>query len=267
MKKKKVYIYYHQQKEVAKEIYKESLAYFQQKEIEVLGKEREEEADFYLVIGGDGTLLKAFQDFQRLDIPVIAVNAGSLGFLTEIKREDSFLEIENFLQGDFSVQERQYFKVKIAGKSYRALNEVVISRKNIIQNMVQVSLHTEGHVINTFKGDGLIVATPTGSTAYSLSAGGPIVEAGLKLYIVTPIAPHNLNTRPIILQGEMPLALTLEREEQAYCLIDGVNIKEIAAGEKIELAYEEKSLQLVVPKHRDYYSILREKLKWGDKLC
>lgn len=267
MMKKKVYLYYNERKPIAIGLYEKSLVFFATKGVEVLEKGREAEADFYVVIGGDGTLLRSFKSFARMDIPIIAINAGHLGFLTEIKKEDTFEEYENFLRGDYRCQERYFLEVRIGEKKHRALNEVVITRENIIKNMIQLEVFAEDIFVNRYKGDGLIVATPTGSTAYSLSAGGPIVGAPLKLYVLTPIAPHNLNMRPIIMDGNAKLHLFLVKEEKAFCIIDGNNIKVLDGKDKVEIVYAKETLHLVVPKNRDYYSIVREKLKWGENLC
>lgn len=267
MMKRKVYFYYNESKPVAVELYGKSLQFFQEKGIEILSEEREQEADFYVVIGGDGTLLRSFKHFARLDIPVIAINAGHLGFLTEIKKEDMMQEYENFLLGESRYQERNFLEVQIGEKSYRALNEVVITRENLVKNMIQVEVFTQDTFVNYYKGDGLIIATPTGSTAYSLSAGGPIVEVPLKVYTLTPIAPHNLNTRAIVIDGNVNLFLSLIEEEKAYCIIDGNNVKELSGKEKVAVSYSQGKLRLVIPKNRDYYSIVREKLKWGENLC
>lgn len=265
--KKKVYFYYNETKEVAVELYERSLTFFATRGVEVLSKDREAEADFYVVIGGDGTLLRSFKNFARMYIPVIAINAGHLGFLTEIKKEDTFEEYENFLRGDYRCQERYFLEVRIGEKKYRALNEVAITRENRVQNMIQLEVFAEDIFVNRYKGDGLIVATPTGSTAYSLSAGGPIVGAPLKLYVLTPIAPHNLNMRPIVMDGNAILTLSLIKEEKAFCIIDGNNIKVLDGKDRVEIVYAKEPLHLVVPKRRDYYSIVREKLKWGENLC
>ena len=265
--KKKVYLYYNDGKEIAQELYEKSLPFFQERGIEIMTKERENEADFYVVIGGDGTLLPAFKKFARVDIPVIAINAGHLGFLTEIKKEDMFQEYQNFLEGKSQTQKRHFLKVKIGGKTYRALNEVVITRESVVKNMVKLKVFSEDSFVNHYKGDGLIIATPTGSTAYSLSAGGPIVGVPMKVYILTPIAPHNLNTRPLVMDGSSPLSVSLIEEEKAYCIIDGNNEKLLDGNDRVEISYSEETLHLVVPKNRDYYSVIREKLKWGDNLC
>ena len=265
--KKKVYLYYNTGKEIAQELYRKSLPFFEERGIEILSQEREAEADFYVVIGGDGTLLTAFKTFIRTDIPIIAINAGQLGFLTEIKKEDMFQEYQNFLDGKFQSQVRHFLKVNIGGKIYRALNEVVVTRESVIKNMVSLKVFSGDIFINHYQGDGIIIATPTGSTAYSLSAGGPIVSLPMRVYILTPIAPHNLNMRPLVMDANSPLTVSLVEEEKAYCIIDGNNEKLLEGNDKIEISYSEETLTLVVPKNRDYYSVIREKLKWGDKLC
>src|SRR3712207_2347407 len=265
--KKKVYLYYNDGKKIAQELYEKSLPFFEKRGIEVLPLEREREADFYVVIGGDGTLLRAFKQFVRTDIPIIAINAGHLGFLTEINKEDMFQEYQNFLDGDFQFQSRYFLKVNIGGKIHRALNEVVVTRESVMKNMVKLKVFSGNTFVNRYKGDGIIIATPTGSTAYSLSAGGPIVSLSMQAYILTPIAPHNLNMRPFVMDASSPLVISLVEEEKAYCIIDGNNEKLLDGNDKVEISYSEETLTLVVPKNRDYYSVIREKLKWGDELC
>lgn len=266
---KKVCIIYNSEKEIAKEIYAESLKYFQRRDIEVVGADRSSEAEFAVVIGGDGTLLRAFKHFIfRPNLYVIAINAGSLGFLTEIKRENVFDEYDNFLSGNFKFEKRYVLETKINEKRYYALNEVVISKAGITSKVLRVKFSSDGEYMCTYKGDGVIISTPTGSTAYSMSAGGPIVKSNLKAMIITPIAPHNLNTRPIVIGGEEKLVLQMEDEKRAgQIVIDGQVSAKIDSNSVVSIRYSYMTLKLVIPRDRNYYSVLREKLKWGDNLC
>lgn len=264
---KKVFIIYNKDKILAQELYKVSLEYFQQKKIEIVDKPNK--ADFGVVIGGDGTLLRAFRSFIfKKNLYVIAINAGSLGFLTEIKKENMLEEYDNFLAGNFKYEKRHILEVELDGQIYYALNEVVLSKAGITSRVLRVNFKTNGEYMSTYKGDGVIVATPTGSTAYSMSAGGPILKPDMKAMIITPIAPHNLNTRPIVIGGDESIEMKIEDEKRmGQVIIDGQTNKRISSLDTVRMEYSRYSLNLVIPKDRNYYSVLREKLKWGDNLC
>lgn len=264
---KKVFIIYNKDKILAQELYKISLEYFQQKKIEIVDKPNK--ADFGVVIGGDGTLLRAFRSFIfKKNLYVIAINAGSLGFLTEIKKENMLEEYDNFLAGNFKYEKRHILEVELDGQIYYALNEVVLSKAGITSRVLRVNFKTNGEYMSTYKGDGVIVATPTGSTAYSMSAGGPILKSDMKAMIITPIAPHNLNTRPIVIGGDESIEMKIEDEKRmGQVIIDGQTNKRISSLDTVRMEYSRYSLNLVIPKDRNYYSVLREKLKWGDNLC
>ncbi len=266
---KKVCIIYNSEKEIAKEIYGESIKYFFEKNIEVVVGERSGEADFAVVIGGDGTLLRSFKHFIfKPEIYVIAINAGSLGFLTEIKKEKVFEEYNNFLSGTFKYEKRHILEIRINQKKYYALNEVVISKCGITSKVLRVRFSSDGEYMCTYKGDGVIISTPTGSTAYSMSAGGPIVKSSMKAMIITPLAPHNLNTRPIVISGEEKLKIQIEDVDRTgQIVVDGQVSTKVSSESVIDIKYSTVTLKLVIPRDRNYYSVLREKLKWGDNLC
>ncbi|MDO4588515.1 MAG: NAD(+)/NADH kinase [Fusobacterium sp.] len=266
---KKVCIIYNTEKEVAKELYKESIKYFEKRKIEVLENNRDKEADFAVVIGGDGTLLRAFKQFIfKENFYVIAINAGSLGFLTEIKKENIFEEYDNFLSNNFKYETRYILEAKIKEKIYYALNEIVVSKAGITSRVLRVAFKADDEYMCTYKGDGVIIATPTGSTAYSMSAGGPILKSSMKAMVITPIAPHNLNTRPIVIGGEESLKLQMEdKNRDGQVIIDGQVSEKIDSETTVDIRYSKMTLNLVIPKNRSYYSVLREKLKWGDNLC
>ncbi len=175
---------------------------------------------------------------------------------------------ENILKGKINIEERYFFTVKIGKKEYNALNEVFLTKDNIKRNIVSSEIYVDDKFLGKFKGDGVIIATPTGSTAYSLSAGGPIITPELKLFLITPIAPHNLNTRPIILSGNVKIILTLAApSEFGIVNVDGHTHNKINLKDEVEISYSEESLKIVLPDERNYYNVLREKLKWGENLC
>ena len=222
----KLSIIYNSEKESAINIYKELLEFLKsKKEFEILDEENLYKANYIVIIGGDGTLLRAFRNKKA---KIIAINSGTLGYLTEI-RKDRYKEIfENILKNKVSIEERFFFMVNIGNRRYKALNEVFLTRDTIKRNRVASEIYVNDKFLGKFKGDGVIISTPTGSTAYSLSAGGPIVTPEQKLFIITPIAPHNLNTRPIILSGDVKLVLTLSEPSQLGLVnIDGHTHKTI----------------------------------------
>jgi len=263
--KKKVCIIYNTAKEDAIKFYEISKEFFENKGIEVQSQVKG--SSFVVVIGGDGTLLRASKEIAYYDKFAIAVNMGSLGFLTDIRKIEALKIYEEVLNNDYKLEERYMLEADINGKKIIGLNEVVLAKGGVLQTLIRIRA-TGKNYINTYRADGLIIATPTGSTGYSLSAGGPIIQPGINVFLITPIAPHNLSTRPIIVGGDEEITLKLEETTKlAHITIDGNETIEITNDDLIKIKYSDKKLKLVQPKSRDYYSLLREKLKWGDKLC
>ena len=265
----KLSIIYNNEKESAINIYKELLEFLKsKKEFEILDEENLYKANYIVIIGGDGTLLRAFRNIKNKKAKIIAINSGTLGYLTEI-RKDKYKEIfENIQKNKITIEERFFFMVNIGNRRYKALNEVFLTRDTIKRNIVASEIYVNDKFLGKFKGDGVIISTPTGSTAYSLSAGGPIVTPEQKLFIITPIAPHNLNTRPIILSGDVKIVLTLAApSELGIVNVDGHTHNKIDLEDEVEISYSEESLKIVLPDERNYYNVLREKLKWGENLC
>lgn len=265
---KKVLIIYNCKKPLAIEFYNEVKSYFEDKEIDILDSSKVNIVDFVVVIGGDGTLIAASKYLIGSRIPVIAINLGSLGFLTEIKREEAFSTFDNFLRGDYSCEERKFMEISINNKKVYALNDVVLSKGGVNVRMLALNLYADEVYVNTYKADGIIVSTPTGSTAYSLSAGGPIIMPDLDAMAITPIAPHTLSARPIIMDGSKKITFeALDKDRELQLMIDGQTNFLIGTDNEVELRMSKLGFLLVKPKERDYFSVLREKLKWGDKLC
>lgn len=261
-------IIYNKNKKLAKELNEKYLKFFFEKKIQIVSCENIEEVDFAVVIGGDGTLLRATkQIIKNKDIVVFAVNAGSLGFLTEIKMNEFKKTFEEYLKGNITIEKRKLLQLQIKDEKIDFLNEIVVAKKEISSKIITVSLERENSKVAEYKSDGVIIATPTGSTAYSLSAGGPIVMTNIDAMIITPIAPHNLTSRTIVLDTKKPVTISLKNGEQGIVYIDGDIKKEINKNESIKVSYSNKDLKLVIPKNRDYYNILRDKLKWGENLC
>ena len=265
----KVCIIYNEDKNEARDLYEESYNFFREKGIDILNLEELEKCTLAIVIGGDGTLLRASKKKKKnQNLNVIAINAGSLGFLTEIKKEDAIETYQRYLDGNYTIEERKYLEVKVREKTLNVLNELVISKGGVRTKMLRIDVTSKSDYINTYRADGVIFSTPTGSTAYSLSAGGPIVVPTLKALIITPIAPHNLTARPIVIDGREELEIKISEENRmGYLIIDGETCYKIDNKDKIILKYSPLKLKLVLPTERSYYNVLREKLKWGDNLC
>lgn len=262
---KKGVIFYNEDKPLANELYLRYKKFLEEKNIELLPKNKIKEGDFAVVIGGDGTLLRASRTIiENENIDVFAVNAGSLGFLTEIKKEEFENTFERYLKGEVDREERMLLKLKYNDEVHHILNEVVIMKKNVLSRLIKLKIEIENKTLCTTKADGIIISTPTGSTAYSLSAGGPILIPNLEVMVITPLAPHNLTSRPIVLSNKEKIKISLLSEEEGEIIIDGGENRKIDKNTKFELFSCNKKIRLVLPENRDYYSVLHEKLKWNE---
>lgn len=265
---KNAVVIYNKTKPHALTFYKKTIEYLNEKNIIILESKEINEADFMIVIGGDGTLLAASKRVIERSIPVIAINLGSLGFLTEIKKEEAFHTIDRFLDGNYFCEKRNYLEVTLNNDVYYALNEMVLSKGGLNMRMASVNLYANEIYVTNYKADGVIISTPTGSTAYSLSAGGPIITPTLNAIAITPIAPHTLSARPIIVDGNTKLSFeSVDKDRELHLILDGQINLTMNEQDSLEIKMSEKALYLVKPEERDYYQVLREKLKWGDNLC
>lgn len=226
--------------------------------------------DLIIVLGGDGTLLHIAEKAARHSIPVLGINMGNLGFLTELTENETFQALERLLTGDVTIENRLMLRTRLLASDQQtafryALNDVVIT-KNVLDRLLNLATTADGQYITTYKADGLIFSSPTGSTAYNLSAGGPLVYPGLATITVTPICPFMLSSRPIILPADKRIKTRLatgSRSEHAQVIIDGQPFWEMKNGDELELETAKHFLQLIVSSTRDYFTILRNKLHWG----
>jgi NAD+ kinase len=227
------------------------------------------EVDLVVVLGGDGTLLSV----TRGDLhgtPILGINMGTLGFLTEHPVERLFPMLHEAIDGAIHVQERERLQVTVAtpGRepvTRRALNDVVIN-KSAVARMVMLSVHVDGHFVSRFKADGMIFATPTGSTAYNLSAGGPIVYPTLGILLITPICPHTLTNRPIALPLQSVVEVRLESpSEEVYLTLDGQEGFPLTPRDLVRIEHCEEPARLITDPTRSYYQVLHRKLKWGER--
>ena len=232
---------------------------------DVLGSESE----LIVVVGGDGTLLAAARILDGRDVPVLAINHGSLGFLTAAPLTELYPDLERTLAGDFTSDRRMMLDaIVIRGTEergrYRALNDVVIN-KSTPARIIEVEARVDDQYVSTFRADGLIISTPTGSTAYNLSAGGPIVHPHLNAIVLTPICSHTLTNRPIVLPDQARVTLTFKAEDGAavQATIDGQVAISLQPGDTLKVATSDAKVRLIAPSGKNYFDVLREKLKWG----
>jgi NAD+ kinase len=226
--------------------------------------------DMIIVLGGDGTLLHIAENAARHSIPVLGINMGNLGFLTELTENETCTALERILTSEVTIENRLMLRARLVSSkqktAYRyVLNDVVIT-KNVLDRLLNLATTANDEYINTYRADGLIFSTPTGSTAYNLSAGGPLVYPGLATITVTPICPFMLSSRPIILPSDKRIRTHFEpgsNTEHAQVIIDGQPFWEMKDSDVLEVETANHFLQLIVSSTRDYFTILRNKLHWG----
>jgi NAD+ kinase len=225
-------------------------------------------ADLAVVVGGDGTLLAAARGLGDHQVPILAMNYGGLGFLTEVTMEEMYPGLERVLAGDFSVEERMMIDVAFSrsGKQfakYQGLNDVVINR-GTLSRLVELEARVNGDAVSVFRCDGLIVATPTGSTAYNLSAGGPIIFPTMSAMVLTPICPHTLTNRPIVLSCDVRIDITLQSsQDDVYATVDGQVGVKMQPADSLTVVRSNATVKLIAPLDKNYFDVLRGKLKWG----
>ena len=224
------------------------------------------EADFAISMGGDGTFLKSASRVGRKDIPILGVNMGRLGFLADISPDDIERCIEALCHDDYAIESRAMIQVEADGKPLGdfnyALNDVAILKRDTA-SMISIRANINGQYLNTYQADGLIVSTPTGSTAYSLSNGGPIIVPGTKVFSMTAVAPHSLNVRPIVIPDSSLVELDVESRSHSFLVaVDGRSEK-CKEGTKIVLRRAPYDVKVVKRSDHRYFNTLREKMMWG----
>jgi NAD+ kinase len=223
-----------------------------------------------IVLGGDGTLLAAARALRGKEIPVFPVNLGGLGFLTAITMDEIFPELERAFRGEHRIGRRRMLHCELVRKqqvvtTYEALNDVVLSKASIAR-MIDLQAFVDSQLVCEYKADGLIVCTPTGSTAYSLSAGGPIIFPRVSALCLTPICPHMLTNRPVIVPDTSVIGIINNTlDEEAYLTIDGQIGEPLKCGDQVICRRSPHVLQLVRPPRSMFFDVLRQKLKWGER--
>lgn len=223
-------------------------------------------SDFLVSLGGDGTLLSLVRRSYGYDKPVLGINAGNLGFLADVKIDEVDTFLDNLLIGNYRIDERLmiegYLKSASGQKSFYAFNDVVITRPTI-SKMARIDASLDGEWFNTYSGDGLIISTPTGSTAYSMAAGGSIIYPLTKAFIMTPICAHSLTQRPLVVPADFTIELH-SPETKVIAMIDGQDDYEMHRGDQLVIQGAKIGAKLLHKVEQNYFSVLREKLSWGE---
>lgn len=226
-------------------------------------------ADLVLVLGGDGTLLAMADVIAQSgrDVPILGINFGSLGFLTEITHPELYAALEAAVAGRIDHDERMMLRGTVRATSRVALNDIVLTR-TALSRMIDLAVTVGEQFVTSVKADGLIVASPTGSTAYNLAAGGPIVHPAMDAIVLTPIAPHTLTNRPIVIPAEREIRVragVANAGAEIYATFDGQHGFALAEGDEVSITRAAKPIRLVRSANRNYFEVLREKLKWGER--
>jgi len=226
------------------------------------------DAELYIVLGGDGTMISAARMVGDADVLVLGINYGSLGYLADFRIEEMFPAIETIIRGEYTVDRRvmldaEHFRGDKKLAVGRVLNDVVIN-KAALARIIEIDVKLNGQFVNSFRADGLIVSTPTGSTAYNLSAGGPIVYPSMNAVVLTPICPFTLTNRPIVVPDDAVIDVTLKNENEGVILtFDGQTGYPMLIDDRVTIRKSSTTFNLVQPTHRNYFDVLRNKLKWG----
>lgn len=226
--------------------------------------------DLLIVLGGDGTLISVARMMHGRGVPILGVNMGSLGFLTEVTMDEIYPTLESVLVGKIDFEERILLSVTVLKKgevreSHTVLNDVVFN-KGVLSRLVDLKVSINGQYVSSYRGDGLIIATPTGSTAYSMAAGGPILYPTIDALIICPICPFSFANRPIVIPGNREIEVRLEVEHKDfYVTLDGQVGFEMAFDDAIHIRRADSRLKLIHLPEKNYYEVLRKKLKWGER--
>ncbi len=224
------------------------------------------ECDFIVSFGGDGTLISTVRKSFDFDIPILGVHAGNLGFLADLSLDELDSFVQKIIQNRYRVDERAVLEATVIKNAkevkYYAFNDIVLTRTRV-SNMIHIETLVDSQSFNTYYGDGVIVSTPTGSTAYNLSAGGPVLFPMSNVFALTPICPHSLTQRPVVLPGKYAIEMKTS-EERALIIIDGQDVHELELGESVHIKLAAKTVKLIHKEEYNYFNVLKEKLRWGE---
>lgn len=234
------------------------------------GREAAAQADALVVLGGDGTLLRASHLLEKRAVPLVGVNFGGLGFLTEITLSELYPALEAVLKGDYQYEERRMLHAVVEGGGRAlgegdALNDVVVTKAGVVSRIIELDVTVDGLFMSLFRADGLIVSTPTGSTAYNLAAGGPIIHPALPAVVLTPICPHMLTNRPLVVGDDSTIRIRLHTHDvEVHVTLDGQRGVPLSSQDTVTVTRSPRTLRLVKAPARDYFEVLRAKLRWGE---
>lgn len=229
-----------------------------------------QQADLVIVLGGDGTLLSVARRATTREVPILGVNLGSLGFLTSTTTSELFSTLEQVLAGEYEVERRSLLETTLIRngepiESFQVLNDAVIN-KGALARIIDLEAWVDDHYLCTYKADGLIVAPPTGSTAYSLAAGGPIIAPSVSVVVLSPICPHTLTNRPIVLPDTANIQVVLRTaEEDVILTLDGQEGRPLKQGDTVSIKRSGSTVSLIRPQNRTFFDVLRSKLRWGER--
>jgi NAD+ kinase len=222
--------------------------------------------DYFLSLGGDGTLLESVTYIGKWQTPILGINTGRLGFLATTSRDDMEDSLDELLNGHYSIDSRSVLKLisspKLFGKLNFALNDFTIMKKDT-SSMITVHVHADGELLNSYWSDGIIVSTPTGSTGYSLSCGGPLVHPKSESFVITAVSPHNLGTRPIVLADDREITFHIEGRSKKYLISLDSRFETVDEGVKLKIRKEKFQVKLIQLSSQNYFNTLRQKLNWG----
>lgn len=269
-----VALFTNSQKKDAYNIAAEVCNFLREKKFEVVSPEEElgcpplpDKVDYMISLGGDGTILRLLHHYPHLDAPILGINIGHLGFLTDIPLSDLYPSLEEFAAGAFTVQNRIMMEGTAPGnKQFFAVNDMVVHRASN-PSLVDLSIHVDGIYLNTFSADGVILSTPTGSTAYSLAAGGPIVSPELNAIVLTPISPHTISNRPLVLMPKEKIEIQyLSPYDPVEITYDGVSRYSLPTNETFRACIANRTFNAVKLNRTDYFATLRTKLNWSGQV-
>jgi len=224
--------------------------------------------DLILVLGGDGTMIATARMIEDLEVPVLGVNYGGLGYLTEFRIEELYSALGSILDGNYRLDKRVMLRTlhqrgdEVVNRN-RVLNDVVIN-KSALARIIEIDVYLNDQFVNSFRADGLIVSTPTGSTAYNLSAGGPVIFPSMNAIVITPICPFTLSNRPIVVPDDAVIELRLKTDQEDVALtLDGQVGFPLKIGDRVVIQKSRTTFNLIQPSNRNYFDVLRDKLRWG----
>lgn len=241
--------------------------FYESIQVEKLNDSKSEKIDFLISLGGDGTIIRLAHQYRDLDAPILGVNLGHLGFMADIPQSNIHPSLDEFLNGNYTIEKRLMLAGKTEnGEESLAMNDIVIHRGSN-PSLIELTIYVDDLYLNTFQADGLVIATPNGSTAYSLAAGGPILTPALEAIVITPISPHTITNRPIVLKPKTHLRIEYNSPyEHVDVVCDGLDKQRLTNKNSYTISISDRTFKLVNLNQRDYFSTLREKLGWSGKL-